>query len=147
MDPDKLQNDFDTLDIKPFEKTIDIQTAIGNWTVKVNDVVSRQVCTVLCLDHEKKSEINAWYYYEVDQVCHCGWMDSVNCPEDMVESNWSLDDGTNMINNAFVQLHKTVPCGMLFTAPYSEFLCIYDFSIIRLPGHRLSSQWRKNFSG
>ncbi len=85
-----------------------------NWTVKVEEVVSSGVCIVLCLNHEQEADqINTWHYNKVEQVCQCGWIESTKCPENLALIEWNLTDtvDSNINDNAFVALKKTLPCG------------------------------------
>ncbi len=80
---DDLQNDFDTWEIHPLDTSIDFSTVISNTnsSVKVEEVVSSPVCSVLCLDHKKFDRINAWQYDAKERVCTCGWIQSTTCLE------------------------------------------------------------------
>ena len=120
---DDLQEDFETFDIQPFEYATDFFKVIGNWTVEVEEVLSGPVCAVLCLDHEKHDQINAWHYDKENLFCTCGWVESSKCPEYLVRTNWTLMalDLTRE-EDSFVQLGKTVPCGKYSFVP--------DYSLI-----------------
>ncbi len=131
VDNDDLQKEFDDWDIKPLDKPEDFFGTVGTWTVVVREVISGPVCIVLCLNHDQKDQINAWHYGTEEQICTCGWIGSTNCPEDMVLANQTmLDDGSLGMSKtfgafwAFVQLGKTVPCGIYFV-----FLRTYLVSI------------------
>ncbi len=131
---DDLQLEFSSLTIRPLEKTINFSTVIGDWTVEVTDVVSGPVCAILCLSHEANDRINAWHYDGQSLVCTCGWVESAICPEDKIVMP---DNGnqTTLIDydaivmtrelHAFVQLGKTVPCGILTSnnCYYVKFFC------------------------
>ncbi len=118
IDQQKLEDQFRALDIKPVknpEYLETIITAIHGWKVEVKNVVSSHVCSVLCLDHKKADELNTWQYLTTDneRICKCGWIESKFCPEKMAMNiPYQLDATTMDQNNAFVQLKKTVPCGM-----------------------------------
>ncbi len=117
VESQKLQQQFRDLEIKPLKNPVDYGDIIVKDIVKVEEVVSNAVCAVLCLDHQKKDEINAWRYFENDQLCHCGLVAEFQCTSSFVNANWHLNDtleDLNTTNNtAFIQLGKTVPCGEL----------------------------------
>ncbi len=117
VDPEKLRDDFRAWEIRPVDNDESLQTAIGDlggWTLEVEDVISLKVCTVLCLDHKKADELNAWHYLVNKEICRCGWVESESCPEKMTKDDWKWENTTDLDfvgGNAFVQLAKTVPCG------------------------------------
>ncbi len=115
VDPLALIEQFDKLEIKPFKNPNDIAPLAERWTIKIANVVSRQVCAVLCLDDERSNRANAWDYFEIDEVCRCGWINSTFCPENKVTINWELEDismSPSLTRVAFVQLNRTVPCSI-----------------------------------
>ncbi len=110
VDQEEFKDDFKTLRIQPVEDQEYLKTAVGNsWTIEVDDVVSGEVCAVLCLEHEKKNELNAWSYQMNEKKCKCGWIESTSCPEKFVTNNWTLERISEY--SAFIQLEKTVSCG------------------------------------
>ncbi len=114
IDQENVESQFNELDIKPVSNTQDLETAIarkGGWTIYVENVLNVQVCTVLCLDHKKAEELNAWRYHANNQSCKCGWVESKSCPETMVLDTEITDISLIANHQAFVQLKKTVPCG------------------------------------
>ncbi len=122
VDADRLKDQFNDLLIKPVRKSIanDIQqvnNAIKDWIVSVDEVVSGHVCAVLCLDHDQENSINAWRYNNNAQVCKCGWVSSMLCPEEtLVKPDWKLRDLGNLLKyNIYMELRKTVFCGKSFT--------------------------------
>ncbi len=124
VDQGRLRNLFSQLNILPVDKPTDVEIAMERSIVeviKVEDVVSGGVCGVLCLDHEARNgELNSWIYLEDEKICKCGWIESVLCPEKMVNNSRPLDiDGlTNATSTAFIQLGKTVPCGKSLNLAY-----------------------------
>ncbi len=108
---------FQGFKVWPIAKPEDMEES---WTINVDKVLSSQVCAVLCLDHDKANQINAWQYQEPGQLCNCGWIESMECPEQMVASNLTLNNRslTNAAlgSNVFVQLEKTVSCGKPITS-------------------------------
>ncbi len=120
VNQEDLRGKFRELEIMPVEDPMSLDTVIvenEGWTVEVEDVVSVDVCSVVCLEHRKADELNAWHYLVNAKICKCGWIESVSCPEKLTADNWKQDynkNGTLMeSHNAFVQLKKTVPCGRL----------------------------------
>ncbi len=117
VDEEELNDQIGELMIKPLEhaESLDNSSSV-DWKIEVEEVISVQVCAVLCLDHDEAYELNSWLYDANDRVCKCGWVDSTFCPEQKTISNWTLPtvEQLGMIDNvsAFVQLTKTVACGM-----------------------------------
>ncbi len=137
VDREKLTEDFANLNIKPLQSSAEINEHVGNWTVKVEDVISQQVCAVLCLNHNKKVEINTWYFDEMERVCRCGWFASAQCPENKVALNWTLDNVANL-SNTFIQLGKTISCSMAnMHAFITIFLLLYIPNLSRLLSEKL----------
>ncbi len=115
-----------TLDIKPVGNPGALEAVIGlggntdQWTVEVQNVVSVEVCSVLCLNHKNADELNAWHYLLNERICRCGWVESKYCPEKMTLDHWTIisdqsNDTVILEHSSFVQLNKTVPCGMCYT--------------------------------
>ncbi len=113
VDYDKLLADFRDQEIMPLNNANGFNVLDGTvTTVKVDEVISRQVCAVLCLDHEKVSNINAWHYISEERVCKCGWIQSDQCLEQMVDRAWEFHNLSSLTaSDTFVQLKKTVACG------------------------------------
>ncbi len=120
VDEGELFERFEELEIKQAEGPENLRSAMadGGITVEVKNVVSGLVCATLCLDHKKANLLNAWHYQQNTETCTCGWVESGSCPERMVakQSNYNhsylVMNGTNI--HAFVQLAKTIGCGILF---------------------------------
>ncbi len=120
IDHEELANKFTTLEIKPVEDPAKLAVQIEEWTVEVEDVVSWNVCAVLCLNHPGANELNTWHYQYDELLCKCGWVHSFQCPEKIVSQNWamrismneSVSDIDSISFNTSVQLNKTVSCGM-----------------------------------
>ncbi len=79
----------------------------------VSDVVSVEVCIVLCTDPELSQLVNAWTYDYESQLCSCVWLDPAICDYDNVTDNRmpdneTISDGLTAI--AYVHLAKIVPC-------------------------------------
>ncbi len=111
VDPRKLLQEFMDLEIKPIEKAEKINATIESWTVTIDDVISIEVCAVVCLGHDKRDSLNAWHYKENEHVCNCGWIDSVPCPEHLVSLNWAPTTLTDLTIGTYIQMKKLVPCG------------------------------------
>ncbi len=112
VDEEDLLSHFQQLAIKPLMKSVDPDAVIDTWIVKVEEVVSTQVCAVLCLDHQLAESINAWQYKESTQLCQCGWLESILCPENLVVDKFILDNVSRLPNYpAYVQMNKTISCG------------------------------------
>ncbi len=111
-----MKKQFQELEIKPVKNPSHIKSAIGNdgWAVEVEEVVSTQVCTVVCLEHNSAGELNAWLYLDEQRICKCGWVGSSLCPRKWIVENWTWKNKKDDINHpsTFVQLKKTVSCGM-----------------------------------
>ncbi len=101
--------------VKPFGDPEKLNLSFGNswWQFEVEDVTTMEVCTVVCLDHKLADEINAWHYQIDKKICRCGWIESSSCPEKKVIDNWTWDSNVGLMESqAFIQLNKTVPCGI-----------------------------------
>ncbi len=113
VDPDVVESQFAALDIKPHKNSV----SIDNRIVQVEDVISAPVCAVLCLDHDLAENINSWIYRKIEKICECGWIQSVQCPENTVLDAWNWYNVSDLAEHlSFVQLNKTVPCGELDTS-------------------------------
>ncbi len=106
VDRKELEDQMNGLAVRPVEDPMAIENEA--WTIEVEDVASVQVCTIVCLDHEKNDELNAWLYIKDERVCKCGWVESTFCPEKIVIVDWTWKDNQSM---AFIQLNQTVSCG------------------------------------
>ncbi len=129
VDQAKLALQFTEGNIKPFRNHLDIHNVIRGWNVEVEEVVTKQVCAVLCLHHQEADEINAWHFNENNKLCRCGWIESPKCAETIVR-NWKLDsDGINLKDNsAYVTLTKTLPCGKSLIVFKYSYLCILQIT-------------------
>ncbi len=119
VDEENLRRQFDDLQVKPVEDPGRLASAIGSngWIVEVEEVVSVKVCAEVCLEHEKAALLNAWHYLANARICRCGWVHSAHCPEKMAKASWTQDKNLSHYN-AYVQLEKTVSCGMGFDNKY-----------------------------
>ena len=118
----QLEDKFKSLAINPIQDPKTLEKSLENSrTITVEEVVSAEVCAVLCLGHDTADEFNFWHYQVNVKICNCGWVASMLCPMKMVAPNWTFDsDILSRTSNcsgdsiAFVQLMKTVPCGQSF---------------------------------
>ncbi len=113
---EEMQADFKRLNVKPLANQGKFNALNATSSVKVTDVVSAPVCAVLCLQHDKADMINAWHYHEYVQLCTCGWIQSKHCLENYVQSEWGFGTVLDLDGYSFVQLEKTLPCGIQFRA-------------------------------
>ncbi len=113
VDQEQMRSRFKALEVRPFVNPASLETVIrGDSVIEVQNVVSLEVCSVLCLDHKRSDELNAWHYLVNEKICRCGWVDSKSCPEKMVNHDWTIDKADAMEDHrAFVQINKTVSCG------------------------------------
>ncbi len=153
VDSRDLEDKINALEIKPVLDPEDLESAIREnsitnrgWPVEVTKVVSAQVCAVLCLDHKMADDLNAWHYQVSTQICKCGWVESKSCPE-----NWAIPPDNSVYNslvvknhNAFVQLKKTVPCGMRsVTHNLKHYFCLLSIDCLAT-GFRMLSDSSEN---
>ncbi len=139
VDKDSLDKNFEALNILPVNKPEKLQALLDSangWTVEVEEVISSKVCSILCLQHKKLDELNAWHYRVNERLCQCGWVHSASCPEQMVTSAstkgsfWTLDDAAAMnYTTAFIQMEKTVPCGRFNTRQLKYLLSIVSIHL------------------
>ena len=111
VDPKELIEQFSELDIKPLRDPKVVDTAIEQWTIQVEDVVSGPVCAVLCLGNEIQNHVNTWQYLPSMHICKCGWIVSDICPEHIAILNWNMNDTSDLTHNTYLQVGKTIPCG------------------------------------
>ena len=113
VNPDRLKQQFEELQIKPVRRSYDYHQYISD-IVTVQEVVSDAVCAILCLEHEQEDSLNVWRYDNHTLVCSCGWIDSLLCPEFFVKPSWELRNIDNIVKySAYIQLEKTTPCGIV----------------------------------
>ena len=139
VDHDDVRAQFQESQVKPVQDLDGLFHAIRDsndgWTVEVEHVVSMQVCTVLCFEHEKADELNAWHYIANQKICRCGQVHSSNCAEKLTKKKWTWEANSNYFSNdtiiednAFIQLKKTVSCSKLFIKGLDDtaFFFIYQ---------------------
>ncbi len=116
IDHDELKEKFKVLQVNKVGASNDVNGYLqSTQTIQVEDVVSADVCAVLCLEHETSNDINIWQYKVNEEICKCGWIQSTTCPSDMIDPDWTFGETDLQIDDqsiAFVQLAKTVPCCM-----------------------------------
>ncbi len=91
-----LRNPEESFDPIHVEKTVEV-------------VVPKDVCDTICTLPELEQVINGWKFDYQTNVCTCVWLTSLTC-------NWTtaLDPNETLSDVvAYVQLSKTLPCGML----------------------------------
>ncbi len=90
-----LRDPEESFDPVHVEKTVEI-------------VASKDVCDTICTLPELDQVINAWKYDNQSSVCTCAWLTSLTC-------NWTAAADNETISDvvAYVQLAKTLPCGVL----------------------------------
>ena len=111
VDMEELKLQFTDFDIKPLYNPTDFDQLTFKEIIKVEEVISGPVCAVFCLKSERDDTVNAWRYDESEQLCQCSWVESVSCPEDRVDTEWTFRSLSNWTLNAYVQLRKSIPCG------------------------------------
>ncbi len=105
--PPKLRRQLKEMNVARFKSHVDVNTVVGDWSLMIEEVISDQVCAVLCMDNEMANQINTWHYNTKTRKCWCGWTESTKCPETLVIA--SIDHSG--IEQTFVQLKKTITCG------------------------------------
>ncbi len=118
VDRNELKLEFELWQVQPLQdQTMDffVNVAIEDLTMTVQDVVSGEVCAILCMkESDKADNFNAWHYDNVSLSCQCGWIESTTCPDIFVQTSWTDMEPENDLNNpagvSFVQLAKTIPC-------------------------------------
>ncbi len=135
IDQSKVEQQFIEFDIKPFKDPAKVDSAIEDWVTEVADVISAQVCAVLCLDHNQADNINAWRYNGIDNNCQCGWIRSSPCPMLIIDPKWTFGKLSDLTftKATFVQLEKIIPCGKKYLAEIlfrsmdkCEFICLRE---------------------
>ncbi len=112
IEPEKILKQFKDLSIEPIKVNGEEQLLIDIKVANIEEVVSNVTCAVICLEHQKRNDINVWQYHAEIQLCRCGWMKSQYCPKLKVLPGWKLGniDAMNE-SSSYIQLAKTVPCG------------------------------------
>ncbi len=111
VDQNWLDSQFMDLDIQPLLDSVQFDNVVDENVLTVKDVVSAHGCAMLCLQTDEAEGINAWSYKENLRVCHCSWIESASCPENVVKETNTEVNATDKIQ-AFVQLAKTIPCSI-----------------------------------
>ncbi len=118
IDEQQLEIDFDNHRVRVFADGNNF-TSVKERVIKtVEEVVSIDVCSVICLDKEHNSRSNAWIFIKESEQCQCALVETTIC-YDNNDRNLSIkpfkrDPGyLSQESVAFVQLDKTVPCGKL----------------------------------
>ncbi len=115
--PGELRAQLKSWDVRPLTRndTTGIVRLSPSSVVNVSGVLTKEVCAVLCIGHERADEINTWQYNEhYDSSCTCGWIGSEQCPEHALDVKiMTLDLDLLTVNTTFIQMNKTIPCGKL----------------------------------
>ncbi len=79
--------------------------------VKVSDVWSQEVCSVLCMDHILKEIINAWTYSLDQRECQCQWFESTPCLNQtlLISLDQNSDNQSSELMT-YLQTSKIIPC-------------------------------------
>ncbi len=119
IDTMELEADFDTHQVRVFVDINDFDTVKEAVTKTVEEVVSIDVCSVICLDKKHTSLSNAWIFLKSMEQCQCTLVDttfSYSANDSNVNlkpferDSWYLEQDSM----AFVQLDKTIPFGKHF---------------------------------
>ena len=115
VDNGLLDNGFKELEVKQLKHSDDFDSIVTTVVAKVDQMLSQEVCSVLCLlEHDKRDQINAWHYNKGRRQCQCAWIESIYC--NVIEKNLDqsvMDVQTSVFDStsAFIQMNKTIPCG------------------------------------
>ena len=116
VDEPKIDSLFEQHGVSLLKEPTAFNAMIGeNLVVKVQDVLSVAVCTVLCLDHNKdKEKVNAWHFSGISRTCRCAWIESTAC---IGEGDLQFDTQIPFTVQshfatvaAYVQMNKMIPC-------------------------------------
>ncbi len=72
----------------------------------VVNVVSKDVCDMICTLSEISQVVNAWAFDYGSGTCTCTWLTSLTCDLESVESA----DENSGLTVAYIQYAKTLPC-------------------------------------
>ncbi len=114
VDEKKIASQFKQLGVRQFKDPPAFNTMIGETlVVKVKDVLSDKVCSVLCLDKDKDATVNAWHF-TITKTCRCAWIESTSCIEEKdLQNSSEIESAPFSTMVAFVQMTKMIPCGNL----------------------------------
>ncbi len=80
----------------------------------MKDVVSKDVCSVLCLDEDFIAIINAWSFDETSRDCSCFWIDELPCKDDSSLVEYQSDLG----NFGFIKMENAELCSKCLILVY-----------------------------
>ncbi len=79
----------------------------------IEDVQSKDTCSVLCLEKELENRVNSWVFHISNKTCICLWIENTFCESEdslvPVNSQQSLQWQVFL----YVQLDKLIACGEL----------------------------------
>ena len=75
VNEEELTRRFLALGVKAFKNPARFEVVVSTVGKTVLNVVSKHVCSMICLDDDIFEPVNAWHYDILAQVCSCGWID------------------------------------------------------------------------
>ncbi len=106
---DALLEDFERLDVRQFDRIGDYELVLTKRVKTVEDVVTLDVCSSLCLDLGEDQPVNAWKYNNETRVCECSMVSSDHfCSQSVTLSDELMKNGSEL---AYIQKAQLLECG------------------------------------
>ncbi len=113
VDIDELRDTFKNTQVMMMENPYDFQSLILRTEKSVNDVLSKDVCSTMCLEFH--DTVNGWKYDGSTNTCTCSWLKSTGCTNELTLKDVNFfDELTPFMENfvqSFIQMTKTMDCG------------------------------------
>ena len=105
------------LAVKMYQKKENLHLMQITYIKNVSDVISLDVCHMICLDEDLDGSVNAWSLFKEHSLCSCSWVEAPVCSIDFYLTQ--VDNITNSNQavmlwqavTSFIQMSKVVQCG------------------------------------
>ncbi len=115
VDPDFIDRMLQETNVYIFDNDISDMEILDSYSVE--DVVSIEVCSMICLNSNRSLTVNSWTYNEANRKCSCEWLlRSENCVEEYPEGLKKVSElsvGKQSPESRFLMLSKILKCGKL----------------------------------
>ncbi len=113
VEKDELQERILEVNLAKLENVDDFERLTKVSSMVVEDVVSLEVCSMVCLDRDLDNVANAWKYDKVGRTCECSWItsDSLCLTEVSLSHSHQFEILEHVEQDAaFIQKEKIVSC-------------------------------------
>ncbi len=111
IDNKLITNAYENLGLKKSRQTDLFAEALLSISHVTTNVITKEVCTMVCLDPELDDKVNGWIYNFDSKKCTCVWLKSTTCrKEDIVISHDFVGLANDIDTEAYVQLAKFLDC-------------------------------------